>query len=187
MHVAVSKHFPKDDAFVRKMTEIFNEENVNYRIETDGSVHYRVDAEFHRNQVSAITALEEPKFAGALSHFQAAQRAFDGDPQDTREAMRQTFECVETVFKLLYPGTTILGSAEAIRKLRPAIEAHFDGPERSTNLQLLEAFKKWVDSMQTYRHGHGLPNPEKPSISTAVLSSSIGASYIRWLIDLDSR
>lgn len=169
----------------RSVSRIFREENLCYTINQDGEVHFAQDAEFQSNMISALASLEGARYRGALDHFVSSQKALDVVPPRTREAIRQTFEAVETVFKLAFPDETLLGASEVEKKLKPVVLAQHDGTERDALNGLLNGFKQWVISCQGYRHGKGSEGPDNPSISTAVLSVSNGASYLRWLAEFD--
>lgn len=166
--------------------KIFREENVRYRIDENGIVHFAIDHEFERNQASALAALQHSRYGAARAHYEAGQKALDASPPETREAIRQTFECAETLFKLMFPNVSGLGSTEVAKKLNPLVESWPAGTERDASLRLITALKGWVDSAQPYRHGQSVEEPDNPSLSTAVLSVSLGSSFIRWFAELDT-
>ena len=172
-------------SFTQNIASIFEQENVSYRIDDKGGVHYAIDEEYSHNQASTIAALSSSRFETARGHLESAQGALDKVPPDTRHAIRQAFECVETIFKLIFPNVSVLGASEATKRLLPIIERKFDGVERDVNGRLLEAFKEWVNSAHPYRHGQGTEAPLLPSVTTAVLSVSMAASWSRWLADLE--
>lgn len=171
--------------WVRGVSKIFEEEHVHYRLDTRGGVHFAIDGEFAFNQACALKALESPRYRAARSHFEAGQQALDASPPRTRDAIRQTFECVETIFKLMFSDVSQLGASEVMKKLRPIIDRNFKGSEKDTASQLLEGFKSWINSAHPYRHGQGVEVPDNASLDTAVLSVSLGATYARWLLSLE--
>lgn len=173
--------------WIEEVEIVFREENVCYRVDGNGSVHFTVDAEFERNQVSALAALNAPRYGAARSHYEAGKSALDQTPPQTREAIRQTFECNETLFKLMFPSVTSLGCTEATKKLRPLIDQQFAGTELAASGRMLEAFSDWINSAHPYRHGQSVEVPDNPSVQTAVLSVSLGAAFARWLAELDAR
>jgi hypothetical protein len=172
--------------WVRLVKEIFNEENVHYRLDERGGVHFAIDAEFEHNQACAIAALQGSRYGAARAHFEAGQKALDASSPQTREAIRQTFEAAETVFKLMFSDVTQLGVTEITKKLQPLVKDRFQGSERNSAVQLAEGFSKWVVGAHQYRHGQGVEEPDNPSITTTVLSVSLGATYVRWLAELDA-
>lgn len=171
--------------WIGDVQKIFREENVGYKVDANGTVHFAIDTEFGHSVACTLAALDGTRYVAVRSHFDAGQKALDGIPPQTREAIRQTFESCETLFKLMFPKESVLGSSEATKKLKPLIEARFSGTERNVAIRLLEGFKGWVNSAHPYRHGQGVEMPDNPSVQTAVLSLSLGAAYIRWLAEID--
>lgn len=172
-------------AWVKHVENIFREENLRYRLDNSAGVHFAVDGEFAHNHECSLAALRSGRYSAARSHFEAGQRALDESPPATRDAIRQTFEAVETMFKLVFPNSSRLDSSEAKRKLPAVINGLFSGTEKNAAGRLAEAFADWVNSAHPYRHGQGVEAPDNPSIQTTVLSISVGASFLRWLADLD--
>lgn len=172
--------------WVGEVEQIFREENVGYTIQPNGEVHYAQDAEFQRNRQSTVAGLGAPRYRAALAHFEAAQKALDTIPPQTREAIRQTYEATETVFRLIFPEVSLLGPAEVEKRFRPLALEALEGTERDCLTANVTAFKDWVIGAQGYRHGKGTEDPDNPSISTTVLCVSAGASYLRWLVEIDA-
>jgi hypothetical protein len=52
--------------------------------------------------------------------------------------------------------------------------------------KLLNAFKDWIVAAHFYRHEPGHQDPVQPPLTLAVQMVSIGASFIRWLAELDA-
>lgn len=175
----------KLQSWVGAVGTIFQEENVRYRVDDLGGVHFAIDGEFVHNQACAIAALQAPKYGAARAHFEAGQRALDQTPPQTREAIRQTFECVETVFKLMFP-VAQLGVTEVTKKLKPLLQERLRGTEREVALRLAENFIQWIIGAHPYRHGQAVEEPDNPGLSTAILSVSLGSTYARWLAELDT-
>ena len=182
---AAAKRFSDGRGLVDKIAAIFEQENVSYRIDAKGGVHYAIDEEFAHNQASTISVLSSSRFEAARAHLATAQGALDRVPPDTRDAIRQAFECVETIFKLMFPSASVLGASEATKKLGPILARKFEDSELAASRRLLEAFKEWINSAQPYRHGQATESPVLPSITTAVLSVSMAASWARWLASLE--
>lgn len=164
---------------------IFREENVRYRVDDFGVVHFSVDGEFEHNVSSALSALTASRYTAARMHFDAGQRALDNVPPQTREAIRQTYEAIETVFRLMFPEVARLNVGDVEKKLSPLVLEAVDGTERDCIKGVIAAFKDWIVGAQGYRHGKGTENLDNPSISTAVLIVSVGAAFLRWLVEVD--
>lgn len=188
--VIATKLSQKGRNFKRWTTEIeqiFREENVSYTLNDTGEVHFAQDVEFQRNRMSTIAALGAPRYRAALDHFSAAQQALNFTPPRTREAIRQTYEAIETVFRLILPEVGLLGPSEVEKKLTPRVLGSLKlGTERDCLKANVSAFKHWVIGAQGYRHGQGTEEPDNPSQSTAVLCVSSGATYLRWLVEIDA-
>jgi hypothetical protein len=185
--VAAGKRLRAAFSWIEGVSAIFKEENVGYRVDPLGIVHFAIDGEFEHVQACAVAALQDARYGAARSHYEAGQRALDATPPETREAIRQTFDCVETIFKLMFPDVARLGSTEATKKIKPCLEAAYVGTERDSLARMLDAFKEWINGAHPYRHGQGVEEPDNPSVSTAVLSVTIASAFIRWLAELDAR
>jgi hypothetical protein len=53
--------------------------------------------------------------------------------------------------------------------------------------RLAQSFADWVDAAHPYRHGQKSEEPVEPPEELAVLLVSQGASFVRWLVDLDQQ
>jgi hypothetical protein len=65
------------EAFITFVQRIFEEENLGYRIDAKGGVHYFVDEEFERNRVSAIASVTLPRYAAVAKSLESAFSALD--------------------------------------------------------------------------------------------------------------
>lgn len=171
--------------WVEGIRTIFQQENVGYRVDDLGGVHFAIDAEFEHNQACALAVIQAPRYGAARAHFEAGQRAMGAHPPQTREAIRQTFESIETIFKLMFP-VAQLGTIEVTKKLKPVLQERLQGTERDAAMRLAEGLNDWITAAHPYRHGQAVQEPDNPSLTTAVLSISLGASYARWLAELDA-
>lgn len=182
------KHpYGRPGPWVANVRAVLSEENVRYRIDDLGGVHFSVDGEFEHNQVSALSALSAPRYRAASAHFDAAQSALDQVPPRTRDAIRQIFDSVETIFKLMFPAESRLGAAEITKKLKPIIQDRaISAPEKDAAGRIIEAFKEWTNGAHQYRHAAGGQEPDNPPIEFAVLNVSMGASFARWLAEIDA-
>jgi hypothetical protein len=53
-------------------------------------------------------------------------------------------------------------------------------------IKLLNAFRDWIDAAHFYRHESGRPEPVQPPLLLVVQMVSVGASFLRWLAELDA-
>jgi hypothetical protein len=89
--------------------------------------------------------------------------------------------------KLMFEKSTRLTAKEA-GKLEPLLQrAHAtDKVATGAAVKLLSAFKDWIDAAHFYRHEAGQQEPVQPPLTLAVQMVSVGASFIRWLAELDA-
>jgi len=183
-----SHGLPKDaGAWVKVVGRVFQEENVGYRVDDQGGVHFAVDAEFEHNVASSLAALGSSRYNGVLAAFQVAQEAFDQTPPNGKDAMRSAFEAVEILFRLIFPKAPRLASDQIKAHLEPHVQAHLseDKTAARATMKVLASFSDWVDGVHFYRHGQGEVEPTQPPLSLAVLTVSTAASYLRWLAEFD--
>jgi hypothetical protein len=83
-------------AFVRR---VIQEENLGYRVDDQGGVHYFVDEEFERCRISALSCLNEPQYGAVRTIFDQAYQKLDGHPADTKACIRDVFEAIEVFYK----------------------------------------------------------------------------------------
>ncbi len=165
--------------------EVFQEENLPYRVDENGIVHPFVDSEFEVNRAAAIGSLAESQFQAARAEFEDAFRHLrDGEG---KQAIRMMFPAVETAAKVLFPGNlTRLMPNEIDRYLRPRMEAKYAGNKPAINAahSLLESFKSWITASQQYRHGQEVQEHAEPPTEFVVSYLSAGATFLRWMIEL---
>lgn len=173
--------------WVKAVQRVFLEENVGYRVDDQGGVHFAVDGEFDHNMASTVAGLGSSRYNGVLVAFQAAQKALDQTPHNGKDAMRSAFEAVEILFRLIFPKAPRLGAAEIKAHFGPHVQAHLseDKTAARATVKLLASFSDWVDGVHFYRHGQGEEEPTQPPLSLAVLTVSTAASYLRWLAEFD--
>lgn len=167
----------------------FKEENLSYRVDSKCGIHPAVDQEFERNRVSSLAVLSEPRYAAVLHAAEAAFKQLDALPMDGKGAARNIFEAAESMTKIITASNCNLDEGFVNKELRRIVDKVFAGDEqlKSTTNRLLSGFGKWVDAVHPFRHGHDREEPLVLPDDVAVLAVSQGASYLRWLADLDRR
>lgn len=170
---------------------VFTEENVGYRIDGEGIVRYFVDQEFERNRSSSLRCLDDPKFNAVAAEFENAFRKLSDQPPDTKSAVRAIFEAVEILVKWIVDGgkVTRLGPAEVDKYLKPLAGQVYNENKVALDSanQVLNSLSDWINANQMYRHGQKVEEPAPPPLELAVVIVSAGASFLRWLVELDSR
>jgi len=168
--------------------QVMVEENVGYRVDNQGSVHPRVDDEFERNMASAIAALQPGRYGAARREFEKARDAAGSVPPDWNTAIWLTFVSAEIVFKLICDAQR-LEAAEVERRLKPRVRELYAGNEPAIDAanQLLNALGKWVSAAHQYRHGPKAEEPVPPPDDLAITLISGGATWVRWLAQIDQK
>ncbi|UPT53454.1 hypothetical protein [Synechococcus phage Yong-M2-251] len=173
--------------FLEEARRIFREEQVRYRIDDAGGVHFAVDAEFERMRVSTIAGLGRPRFQGVQQIFEDAFLAFDRSPPDGKAAIRSAFFAAESLFRLIFPSAHQLSGSEVNKHLRPLIDRIYDGQKPAIYLaqKQIASFVDWIDGAHFYRHEPGTEDPAQPPLELAIYSVSQAGGHIRWLAELD--
>ena len=166
-----------------------SEENLGYRLDPRGGVHYLVDEKFEQNRVAGLRSLEAPRFAAVRVEYETAYRVLDEDPPNAKAAIRLAFEAAEILTRLMDRSGKIshLGPAEIESVFAPMIARAHTGDDAAgeSARSMLEAFQHWAASAQRYRQGQRAEEPPSPPMDLAVAILSSAATYIRWLVELE--
>ncbi len=161
------------------------EENVSYVMDEKGGVHPAVDVEFQHNLASTIRGLDAPRYRAALTAFSGIQPALDRG--DTRDGIRKVFDAAENIVNIM-TGAKGLDANVVKRQLNNKIKENWEGAAaKATANQMVAGFVNWVNAAHSYRHIEGHPDAAAPPMDLTILMISVGASYIRWLIDQDQQ
>jgi hypothetical protein len=165
---------------------ILSEENVHYRVDDGGGVHFHIDEEFARNRAATIAALQSPRYANTLHAFEGSLTALSQAPPDGKGAIRATFAAMEGLFKLIFPNEPRL-TAKATGKLRAVLQSRnaSDGTALQSSLKMLNSFAEWIDAAHFYRHEQRSEEVAQPPLELTVYIVSTGAAHLRWLAGLD--
>ena len=107
---------------------------------------------------------------------------------DGKTAIRSTFGAAEALFKLMFPKSPRLTASDAQSKLEPLLQRAYgtDSVAKRAAMKLTAAFVDWIDAAHFYRHEPGHEGPTQPPLALTVDMVSVGASFIRWLAELDA-
>lgn len=163
------------------------EESLGYRLDEECGVHYFVDEEFERNRVATLSLLGAERYAGVRHAFEASHNYLDSLPPDTKASVRSVFEGIEILAKLMVE-TQNLNRWLVENKLKNIALAHYANDEVASKVVsgMFDSFGDWVDSVHNYRHGQGQQEPVAPPIQLAVYIISSGATFLRWLLEIDA-
>jgi hypothetical protein len=174
-------HLPQN-RWIRFVRRVIDKEKVGYRIDDAGGVHPLVDQEFEHNRVSALACLDSDTYTGVRAAFEKAHEALE--QQDTKNAVRQSFEAVEILVRMTIPCQN-LSSAPLRQHLLPKVrDLYDDNTARTVVGNLIESLCDWVGAAHFYRHGQPGSNVVEPPLDLAVMMVSQSASYLRWLIGI---
>jgi hypothetical protein len=168
---------------------VFEEENLGYRVDERGGVHYFVDEEFERNRLSVLSCLAGSRYTAVATAFEDSHQKLDSEPPDTKASVRSIFEAVEILYKLLIdaPEKDRLNSSGVRNKLKPMFQKIYEKDEtaRIAAEHLTEGLCDWIDALHMYRHGQKVEEPSNPPMELAIEIVSSGATYLRWLVEID--
>lgn len=176
------------EKWIVAINEIFAEENVHYRVDARGGVHFAFDQEFEQNSTSTIKALGTPRYENARRHFENALRCLSEGPPNTLGAIRSTFFATEGLFKQIFPNEPRL-TAKPANSLLPLIQKDLgdDTVAKNAAAKMLNSAKEWIEAAHFYRHEQGLETPSPPPLSLSIHIISTGAALLRWLAELDAK
>jgi hypothetical protein len=166
--------------------QIFADEHLAYQIDDAGGVHPAVDQEFQRNIVSTVAALQSHRYQSISQSIEIASSHLYADPPNYKMAWRAMLLAVEGLFGLKFPHAR-LTPEEILRRLLPAVESAYktNSTAQKATRAILTGFQGWVEASLMYRHQPGVADAPDPPADIAILAISHGASFIRWLADLD--
>ena len=167
---------------------VFMEENLGYSLDEKCGVHFLVDEEFAHNRITALSCLDSSRYAGVREAFNSSHSYLDANPPDTKAAVRSMFEALEILARMMVE-TKNLNKGFVNSKLIPLVADIYshDPIAVKTITGLFAGFSEWVDAIHNYRHGQGLPEPVDPPLDMAVYILSSGASFLRWLTEVDKK
>jgi hypothetical protein len=180
--------FVRPDAWVATVRRMFSEEGIHYTVDDRGGVHFAFDREFEVNCSATIAALNGRRFANVLAEFQEVDSKLAEVPPNGKGAIRSTFAAAEGLFRLMFPAAPRLSASEIDKRLLPKVQRVYaaDVVALRAATKLVTSLKEWVDAAHFYRHETGKEEVAQPPLTLAINLISLGASYIRWLAEIDS-
>ncbi|MBY5698489.1 hypothetical protein [Rhizobium leguminosarum] len=174
--------------FLETCRRIFLEEQVRYRIDKKGGVHFTVDQQFELLRVTTLSGLGAVRFNGVRSLYDEAFSALDRVPPDGKGALRSAFFATESLFRLIFPSAHQLSSSEVQKHLEPFVNKIYANQKPAINLaqKLVASLKDWIDGAHFYRHEPGAEEPAQPPLELAIYMVSEAGGHLRWLAKLDA-
>lgn len=176
------------DDWRAEVMRILAEENIGYRVDARGGVHYAVDATFTASTEALIAGLNDARFNAVRQHVKTGLSALDAQPPDYIGAIRGVFEGAEALFRQICPKASRLGRAELQQHLRPFVEGYDRSSPRTLRAanKLLDSNAAWVDCAHFYRHAEGEPDLHQPPMEQGIAIVGGGVTFIRWLLGLSA-
>lgn len=166
------------------VSRVFREENLGYRLDELGGVHFFHDEEFERNRVATISGLSA--YPSVRNAFEKAHLFLDQDTPDTASAVRAAFESIEILYKhLINAGAKERLNSHGVKNiLKPKVQKKLANQpvELKATEHMLDGFCDWIDAGHMYRHGQKTDVTETPTIDFTVMFLSQGAGYLRFLL-----
>jgi hypothetical protein len=118
------------EQWLKGVQKIFLEENVHYRVDRRGGVHFYINEEFARVTVAAVSILQKSRYANSLDAYTASLAALSMSPPDGKGAIRGTFTAIEGLFALMFSDVRRLAAGE-VSRLRPLLQETYSGDRRA--------------------------------------------------------
>lgn len=174
--------------WIAEVSRIFAEENIRYRVDSKGGVHFSIDNEFEQNRNATVAALNGTRYTNVLGNLEEAYIQLAKSPPNGKGAIRAVFLGAECLFRLMFENSERLAGFLIDKHLLTCVQNRYaDDPTTvRASEQLVRGFKDWVSAAHNYRHEEGKEEPAQPPLTLAVNMVSQGATWIRWLAELDT-
>jgi hypothetical protein len=167
---------------------ILEHEDLHYRIDDRGGVHFLVDAEFSSAVETTLAGLDKPQFTAARAALQDGMKALGPASQSGKALIRGVFEAVESSFLVVIgPNAANRLNKQAVDKhLKPILLDRYKAfPDADDKVsRMLDTFNAWVSDAHPYRHGAPFEQVHEAPFELAVLSATSGMGFIRLLTAL---
>ncbi|MEJ8310200.1 hypothetical protein [Agrobacterium larrymoorei] len=176
---------PNQLAEARKILE---QEDLHYKIDDKGGIHFLVDAEFSSAVEAALSGLNKPEFTAARAALEEGLKALSPQKQSGKGVIRGVFEAVESSFLVVIGPNTAnrLNKQSVDGYLKPILLDRYGAfPDAEDKVsRMLETFNAWVKEAHLYRHGAPFEQVHEAPLELALLSATSGMAFIRLLAGL---
>ncbi len=174
--------------WIEFVERVFREENMPYTLGSDGVVHLYVDEEFSNSYEATISLLSLDRYEHTKVIYENSYNHLRSDKQNTRSAIKDMFESIETLSKLMDNKIKRLGAKEVNNNLKPICDRVISDEDEKDFINLMiSGLAEWVNAHHKYRHGQGKEEHTPPSLDSAILSLSVGSAYLRFLMQIDQK
>jgi hypothetical protein len=171
--------------------QIFQDEDLHYRIDDQGGVHYLVDEPFAYTVESTLAGLGGARFTSARHALDAALKNLSPTKQSGKGLIRGVFEAAESTFLVVCgPDAGNRLNKQAMDKhLKPILLARYAGTHEADDkvTRMLGVFEAWIKDAHPYRHGAAAEQEHEAPLELAILSATSGMGFIRFLAELGVR
>lgn len=168
--------------------QILLDEDLHYRIDDTGGVHYLVDEPFAYTVESTLSGLGDARFTAARLALEAALRNLSATKQSGKGLIRGVFEAAESTFLVVCgPDAGNRLNKQAMDKhLKPQLLSRYkethDADDKVT--RMLAVFEAWIKDAHPYRHGTAAEQEHEAPLELAILSATSGMGFIRFMAGL---
>lgn len=169
------------------VSRVLKEENMGYQLDATCGVHYLVDEEFERNRFCTLTVLDDPKYSNVRAAYEDAYRYMDGNPIDTKAAVRSMFESIEILVKQMV-STKNLNKWIVENTLKEKCLTPYKNDTIASKVvaEFFDGFALWVDGLHNYRHGQASTDPVAPTEEIVIYVLSSGSAFLRLLVGINN-
>jgi hypothetical protein len=153
---------------------LFHEDGIGWTL-SDKSELYRQVPKALARRIAGSESLLVDKFNAARVHYQKALTYLHQHPIDEANSIKEIVSALESVARVLFPKSSTLG--DAIKQMRK------NEKYSSQFVDALEKLYAFSNVTPLVRHGH--PTTRKVLLPEAELALFMGASFIRYLIDME--
>jgi len=163
-------------AYQARLNALLEEDGIGWSLNEVSELHRHIPKALAQ-RVSATAVGISGRYDAARGHYQKALAYLYQHPIDEANAVKEMVSALESVAKVVAPGSATLGDAiKALRK-RPEVPKHL--------MDSVEKLYVYSNATPMIRHGHVTTN--KLSVAEAELAVHIGVAFIRYLIDTEAR
>jgi hypothetical protein len=163
-------------AYQTRLNALLEEDGIGWSLNDAGELHRQMPKALEQRVVAASSSLSG-RYDAARGHYQKSLAYLYKHPIDEANAVKEIVSALESVAKVIAPGSATLGSAiKAIRK-RPGVPKYL--------MDSVEKLYVYSNDTPMIRHGH--VTTEMLTVAEAELAVHIGIAFIRYLIDTESK
>ncbi len=163
-------------AYQARLNALFEEDGIGWSLTDASELHRQIPIALSVRVKAAASSISS-RYEAARAHYQKALAYLYQHPIDEANAVKEMVSALESVAKVIAPGSATLGDAiKAIRK-NPGVPKHL--------MDSVEKLYVYSNATPMIRHGH--VTIVKLSVAEAELAVHVGIAFIRYLIEIEAR